>query len=179
MADIITDLDILKRLAAERADDYDVLRYLLQDDDGIDDATLDALVDEVAAPVVEAVDCTACGNCCQSLDVYLTPGDVRRLAEGVDVPADTIEARLVDRDRAAQVEEWGVFKQKPCLFLCGKRCSVYPHRPDSCRAYPVFTPDFRWTLDEIAAGAGMCPIIYNVLEAVIARVDEAQRQGEL
>lgn len=165
---VITDLDKISTLAAQKRDDLEIMRYMLQKDDDIDDTTLDALVKQIAAPVIEAIDCTQCANCCRNLHVYLTPDDAERLENMVNIPLDSI----IDHDLAAKVEEWGEFRHKPCHFLNGKVCSIYPHRPESCRMYPVFTPDFRWTLEDTIAGAGICPIIYNVLVQMLDKTED-------
>ena len=145
--------------------------YRLQYDEDIDDAALDGMIDALATPIVGAIDCTQCGNCCRVLDVYLTQDDAARLADGLLIPLEAVETRYIDREAAAAVEEWGTFRAKPCAFLRGMLCSVYAHRPESCRAYPEFTPDFRWVLPNMLDGARMCPIIYNVLDAVSAKID--------
>ncbi len=167
-----TDLNRIARLAAARHDEFEVLRYtveLLEDE--LSDAALDALVDALAAPILAAVDCTRCANCCRSLDVYLTPEDVARLADGLAIPTAEAAARYVDHEAAEAAGEWGKLRAKPCAFLRDMRCSIYPHRPESCRTYPALTPDFRWTLPDILEGAGGCPIIYHVLDALIQRLD--------
>lgn len=174
MRELITDLDTVRRLATERRDAFQVMQYMLERE-SISDEDLDALVDRVAAPIDEAIDCTQCANCCRSLNVYLRPEDVDRLADGVDIPVEEIETRYVDHGTAQQVGEWGRFKHKPCAFLDGKLCSVYPHRPDTCRRYPQFTPDFRWTLEDIIDGASICPIIYNVLEQMVEETERLSR----
>lgn len=174
---LITDLEIIKYRAAARHDEFEVMRYMLLRQDSIEDEALDALVDELVTPIIEAIDCTECANCCRVLDVYLTEGDAGRLADGVDVPLDEIVTRYIDNESARDVEEWGVFKQSPCAFLDGKLCSVYAYRPESCRMYPVFTPDFRWTLEDTIAGAGICPIIYNVLDQMVNKTEELSRKG--
>jgi hypothetical protein len=170
MDNLITDLNDIKRLAAERADEFDVMRHYLAFRDDLTDEQIDALVDEIAAPIVKAIDCTQCGNCCRSLDVYLVPDDAQRLANGLHIPLDEIETRHIEHEDAQKVDEWGKFRMSPCVFLQGKLCSVYEHRPETCRTYPVFTPDFRWTLDNTIAGATLCPIIYNVLVAAVQKL---------
>lgn len=147
------------------------MRYMLELADEYTDAQIDAIVDEIAQPIIAAIDCTQCGNCCRSLDVYLTPDDAARLARGIDVPLDTILSEYIDREAAQEVEEWGKFRARPCAFLKGKLCSVYAHRPETCRTYPALTPDFRWTLEDTIEGASLCPIIYNVLDAMVTKVD--------
>lgn len=171
---LITDLDTISQLAAERRDAFEVMRYQLEGDDQLTDEAIDAAVAEVAAPIIAAIDCTQCANCCRSLDVYLTEPDAKRLATGIDILLTTLLDSVIDREPAEAEGEWGVFRQRPCAFLNGNLCSVYDHRPESCRIYPVFTPDFRWTLEDTIAGAGLCPIIFNVLTAMLTRVDQLQ-----
>ncbi|NDJ61251.1 MAG: YkgJ family cysteine cluster protein [Chloroflexi bacterium] len=170
-ADLITDLDMIRRLAAAQHDRFEVMRYLLEDEDALTDAQIDRLVDHIAAPIIAAIDCTQCANCCRVLDVYLTPDDAARLAAGLDLPVAAVTDRYIDHAAAAQVGEWGRFRARPCALLNGTLCSVYAHRPQTCRAYPAFTPDFRWTLADLIDGAGLCPIIYNVLIALVAATD--------
>lgn len=168
MSEPITDLDEVRRLAAQHRAEFDLLRLMLERRRTLDDAKLDAFVEATAAPIIAAIDCTKCANCCRSLDVYLVEDDARRLADGLVIPLEEVKTRYVDP--AADVGEWGKFRQRPCAFLDGNLCSVYAHRPDSCRVYPAFTPDFRWTLADTIDGAALCPIIYNVLSALCDRL---------
>ncbi len=157
------DLDFIAIEAQRRANDYEAFRYYVELDERSDEE-LDKLVEDIATPIIAAVDCTKCANCCRVLDVYLTQNDAQRLAAGTALPLDKLLHNTIDRERAAQVEEWGVLTQSPCQFLKECRCSIYPHRPTSCRLYPQFTPDFRWVLEDILGGVGICPIIYHVIE---------------
>ncbi len=175
MTDLITDLEQIKHLASQRFDDFEVMRYMLEMDDDLTDADIDALVDKIAMPIIKAIDCTQCANCCRSLDVYLTQPDAQRLSSGLHIPLDEITTRYIDHESAAAEDEWGKFRARPCAFLAGNLCTIYEHRPDSCRIYPVFTPDFRWTLTDIIAGAGLCPIIFNVLAQLVPVVDQIHR----
>jgi len=172
---LITDLERIAQLATEQHDAFQVMRYMLERD-SIPDAELDALVQAIAAPIIEAIDCLDCGNCCHQLDVYLTPADAERLAIGVDVPLDAIQTRYIDP--AADVEEWGKLRAKPCAFLDDNFCTVYGHRPQSCRDYPAFIPNFRWMLPHIIDGAGLCPIIYNVLVRMIDETEAISRRPD-
>lgn len=156
---MMTDLAFIAQQARQNADDYEAFRYYVEDE-LLSDAELDELVEKIAAPIIAAIDCTQCGNCCRHLDVYLTPQDGERLAARIDIPL----AEIVDYSRAQEEGEWGVFRRKPCQFLQGNLCTVYEHRPVSCREYPAFTPDFRWLLGDILGGVGLCPIVYNTLE---------------
>lgn len=165
------NLPQIAKLAAARQDEFEVLRYTIEFiEDELPDAELDALVDEIAAPIIAAIDCLACANCCHTIDVYLVPTDADRLAAGLIMPVDVFMDRYVDRESAALAGEWGKFTISPCAFLDGNACTHYDLRPDACRAYPQFTPDFRWTLADTLAGAGRCPIIYHVLDQLSGRL---------
>jgi len=70
--------------------------------------------------------CTRCGLCCDGslfADVELSNIDE---ATGLEVMGLEIE----DPDG----DEGGLLLQ-PCRALKGKRCSIYPHRPDCCQTF--------------------------------------------
>lgn len=167
---LVTDLDQLKILATQHHDDFEVLGYMLELYEDVTDEQIDAWVVGIAQPIVDAIDCTQCANCCRSLDVYVTKADTQRLADGIHVSLDDIET-IIDHNAAQKVNEWGKFNAKPCGFLKGMLCTVYEHRPETCRTYPAFTPDFRWTIDDTIEGASICPIIYNVLVTLYEELD--------
>ena len=70
--------------------------------------------------------CTQCGLCCDGslfADVELANGDE---ASALEVMGLEIE----DAD-----EDDGGLLVQPCGALKGRRCSIYPHRPDCCRTF--------------------------------------------
>src|SRR5690606_12188838 len=113
-----------------------------------------------------------------NLDVQLGEDDLQRLADGLNVPMEKIY-HFVDIIPSDDPDIIGIFKPKPCAFLKGNLCSVYAHRPTACSDYPQFTPDFRWMLNWMIEGAQLCPIIYNVLDAMHEKVDALQRGDAL
>ena len=69
--------------------------------------------------------CTRCGLCCDGslfADVELASSDE---AAALEVMGLEIE----------EEEEEGGLLLQPCAALKGKRCSIYPHRPDCCRTF--------------------------------------------
>ena len=168
-----TDLERIASLARARDEDTQAFVYyvdMLWEHEKRADAELDALVAAIAAEVSAQIDCTACANCCRHLTVGLTPDDVPPLAQALRLLPEAVRARYVDREAGAREDEWGVMCCSPCPFLAGTRCTLYPARPQSCRDYPAFTPDFRWLMPEIVKGMGLCPIIYNVIERLKVRL---------
>ncbi|MGB1287909.1 MAG: YkgJ family cysteine cluster protein, partial [Aggregatilineales bacterium] len=96
MTKLITDLKKLPDLAEAYYDEFQVMRYMLQNDDDINDVALDTFVEEVAAPIIATIDCTDCGNCCMSLKVYLEAGDADRMAAGLNIPLSDIKTHYID-----------------------------------------------------------------------------------
>lgn len=173
---IITDPHELRILAEQKHEQFEIMRYMLQFDDELSDEALDHHINLIAASIIAAIDCKTCARCCHSLDVYLIPQDVEQIALAADVPQDEILTSYVDQsDSVKKTGEWGRFRTKPCVFLHGTLCSIYAHRPDTCRRYPQFTPDFRWVLEDLIEGAALCPIIYNVL----IRVEDDVSKGHI
>lgn len=173
MLPLETDVQRIAALAAQRRDeDLAFSHYIdiLWEREERPDAELDALVAAIAADVIPHIDCTACANCCRLIPVGLTPDDIPGLAAALGLAPPDVIARFVDRAAGAGHGEWGVLRGPPCPLLDGTLCSVYPHRPQACRDYPAFTPDFRWLRDAILDGVGICPIIFNVVERLKAQL---------
>ena len=68
--------------------------------------------------------CTRCGLCCDGslfADVELAGSDEASALEvmGLDIEDDDDDGLLL----------------QPCRALKGKRCGIYPHRPDCCRTF--------------------------------------------
>ncbi len=174
MPPIETNLERIAALAEQQRDDLAAFQYYVETmwfREQRSSAELDALVDRIAAGVIPHIDCTACANCCRALPVGLVPDDVPRLARGLDLPPDTVAGGVVNRAAGARNGEWGVMCGPPCPLLRGKLCAAYAHRPQSCRDYPALTPDFLWLMEPILAGAGQCPIIFNVVERLKRALD--------
>jgi len=104
--------------------------------------------------------CTGCGNCCRETVVLLTDADVTRIAEGTGraprefvrfFGPDAVEMGSrhplwvrFDRGRAVMALKW---QGGHCMFLeSDNRCSIYDHRPVTCREHP-----FNVTLSDTGA----------------------------
>ncbi|NOQ45768.1 MAG: YkgJ family cysteine cluster protein, partial [Desulfobulbaceae bacterium] len=82
-------------------------------------------------------------ECCRELDLALTPYDVLRLKNRLQIHSGTFLEQYV-------IMEWDEQQPFPtcyltmvddgrasCVFVQPKGCSVYEDRPGACRAYPV------------------------------------------
>jgi Fe-S-cluster containining protein len=82
-------------------------------------------------------------ECCRELDLALTPYDVLRLKNGLDMHSGAFLEKYV----IIEWEEAMVFPscyltmvddgRASCVFVDEKGCKVYENRPGACRAYPV------------------------------------------
>jgi Fe-S-cluster containining protein len=95
--------------------------------------------------------CTGCGNCCRDTIVCLTDADVRRISEGTG-KSPLAFVRFYSHDDIAMSDNdpsWvrlgkgrRVMALKKthdhCVFLenSTNRCTVYEHRPVTCRDHP-------------------------------------------
>lgn len=85
----------------------------------------------------------ACFNqCCRNLNLFLSPYDVLRLKQGLGIPAGD----FIDRYTDAVLRDGKHFpelllrmnddEEATCVFLSEAGCTVYEHRPDTCRTFP-------------------------------------------
>lgn len=80
-------------------------------------------------------DCLACGACClHGGGVLLLAQDVARLAAHLGLTEDEVRIRYTSDGERLRTKG----RDDPsCVFLEGKRCTVYEARPQVCRDYPV------------------------------------------
>jgi Fe-S-cluster containining protein len=123
--------------------------------------------------------CTECGNCCSDTIVPVCDEDVRRLMKGTGLKASEIAAfytkedfddlgeglEFINLDKGRRT--MGLLKRNDkengrdaCHFFRANRCSVYEHRPVTCRVWP-FTLRFDASgrrLSSLAINASLpCP----------------------
>ena len=80
--------------------------------------------------------------CCSNIDITLTPYDIIRLKNRLDMSSsDFLNEYTVpfefDKDSIAGVKFKPVEDGAACRFMVDEGCSVYEDRPTSCRYYPV------------------------------------------
>jgi Fe-S-cluster containining protein len=119
--------------------------------------------------------CQGSGKCCVSRGaygyVYLTLEDRRLLARTLGMPTRQFTRQYCTRaDGRFHLKDSG----PDCVFLDGKRCSVYEGRPVQCRTWPFWPENMnarKWT--SIAA---FCPGVGKGTAVPRARIEEILRQ---
>ena len=86
----------------------------------------------------------SCFNlCCHNLNLFLYPYDVIRLKQHLALSSDAFLEKHVDVVLRAGcffpevLLSMAEIPEKPCPFLSPSGCSVYPHRPEACRMFPI------------------------------------------
>lgn len=130
----------------------------------------------------------SCFNeCCADLKLALTPYDILRLKNRLNISSDQFLETYVVDDPESQgrfprvLLKMGSSPRRPCPFVTPDGCSVYEDRPGACRTYPLgrgsakggremffvvqedhcqgFQEDKVWDIDEWLADQGLTP--YN------------------
>lgn len=100
-----------------------------------------ALNDTFRFACSERVSCF--NECCRDLNQYLTPYDILRLKNRLDLPSGLFLERYTRQHTGTEsglpiiTLKADHSKELQCPFATQTGCSVYQDRPSSCRAYPL------------------------------------------
>jgi len=155
-----TDLVKIKIFSQEREDENWYFRTFLK---GYDIKNLDSVVRKLFEQVSEAIDCTACGNCCRKIRPTVREKDIKKLSKSLNITPDQFVTKYVDKDEDGD----NILNQLPCPFLKDNKCSHYESRPEDCKSYPyLHKKDFVFRLIGVVNNYSICPIVFNVYEAL-------------
>lgn len=159
-----TDLQVIARRGEEKEEENDAfLRWVRQSQ--TDD--LDALVHSINDEVSAGVDCTACGNCCKTLVINVTPDEAVELSNTLGLSLEDTKEKYIEESLQGNM----YMSMMPCHFLADNKCTIYANRFTECREFPhLHKPGFKARLLGTLGHYGRCPIIYNVIEEVKVRV---------
>lgn len=129
---------------------------------------VDAIVHRLYARVAKEIDCLSCANCCREIIPTLGEEDIARLAGALDISREeTVKRFLVPEED----EGTFTFRDKPCPFLSGNRCTVYESRPEDCRSFPHLQKEgFVYRTMQAVDNCSICPIVFNVFELLKAEL---------
>lgn len=153
-----TNLQTIADAASRKEEENDHFMRSLRHHDA---ALLDEMAHRVYEDVNDAIDCTACGNCCKTLVVNITQPEIERLAVFMNMPEEALRDKYIEESLAGNC----FINSIPCHFLSGTSCSIYTERFTECRDFPhLHKPGFRERFLGTLLHYGSCPIIYNTVE---------------
>lgn len=155
------DPQVVARLAREREDENWRFRSFLKQLAPRRSAQVNATAERLGRAAEAQMDCRTCGACCRSCRAPLEADEADRLANLLELPVAAF------RERHIEVETDGeLMMHAPCVFLNGTICSIYEHRPQSCRGYPYIGGDISTRMMGIIERAETCPIVFEMLEGL-------------
>jgi Fe-S-cluster containining protein len=85
-------------------------------------------------------------QCCQDVNIFLTPYDVLQLKKALGIHSDEfLEKHTIVLSREKQLIPLVILKMreedKRCPFVTEEGCKVYENRPWACRMFPLDTSD--------------------------------------
>lgn len=159
---LIYDLAVLQLLEETKEEENNsFLLYLIQQDE----QSMDTIVHHLNKEVSEAIDCTACGNCCRSLMINIEPGEPELLSAHLNILLPVFKETYIEESQQGRM----IVNTIPCHFLEDNKCIIYTHRFRECREFPhLHKPGFVRRLPGTLLHYIRCPIIYNVIESLKA-----------
>lgn len=158
---MLTDLVQIRRMGEKQREENERFRKHLKRHNFVE-RRFRALAQEVE----DAIDCTACANCCREATARVTERDIDKLARFLGMrPSEFV------RDYCQEDPEEGMILKRTesgCVFLEGNACTVYEARPHTCEYFPHVVRgegslvSKMWDFKDRAC---YCPIVYNTLEA--------------
>lgn len=157
---MITDLVQIKRWGEKKREENFRFRAWMKSHNYVE-----RRLKAIAQKVEEAIDCTACANCCRVATTQVNERDLARLARGLGMT----EAELTAGYTVETADEGRILKRNEngCVFLEGNLCSVYDFRPGTCQLFPHLVKgngSLASRMWQMADRAEYCPIVYNSLE---------------
>jgi uncharacterized protein len=167
----------LPGLAKKQLDEDLRFRRFLKDHPRLSSKQIDNLVFQLEAQAWKKIDCTTCANCCRHVSPGLTEEDVQRLAGHLGMSVTNFAAKYLEPVKTEPDLPW-IMRERPCPFLKENRCSVYEHRPSTCRGYPYLNkPDlvFRTfgTIDRLSE----CPAVFEVWQQLKQATEFRRRRS--
>jgi Fe-S-cluster containining protein len=114
-----------------------------------------------------------CTNCCEQQGfVYLTEGDLKRIAEYMGMTAASFERKYVYRTNHRL--RLRVPRHSQCHFLREGGCSIHEVKPAQCRAFP-FWPELVDDKREWKQTAKYCP---GIGKGALVQIETARKIAE-
>jgi len=129
---------------------------------GLDSDKVDIIVHRLHQEIVEQIDCTECGNCCNNLKPLVNDNEIERLSQIDNLPVEEFKIRFTELD---DIDDGRYLKDIPCKYLMNKKCIIYSSRPKDCKSYPhTHKKNFTSRTLGMIYSVEICPIVFNIFE---------------
>jgi uncharacterized protein len=171
---IVREIPLIERYSRHNEADDIRFRTFLKVRSNLTTEQTDAIVRDTTDEVWSQIDCTKCAHCCRTLDVVVDAADIGRLADHLKISRREFARRYVRVDD----DKTRYLSSRPCVFLGDdNRCTVYEHRPAACRDFPyLHKPHFVSRSMSMLINSSVCPIVFNVLQALKPRLGYRRRR---
>lgn len=160
MLPLTTNLLDIKNNALNKEAENDAFRLFLKAQNTLQ---IDELVHQLNATITPQINCLQCGNCCKSLMINVTPAEAEKVANTMQLNIDSFKQKYIEESQGGAM----VINQVPCSFLQNNACTIYENRFTECSAFPhLDKPNFIHRLFGTMYNYGICPIVFNVVEAL-------------
>jgi hypothetical protein len=113
-----------------------------------------------------------CTKCCEQKGfVYLTEGDIERVAKFLSMPRKRFENRFIYRTK--NTRRLRIPRSRQCIFLGHGGCFINPVKPAQCRIFPLW-PELVESRKEWRKTAAWCP---GMGKGEVVRIEFARRQA--
>ena len=157
---MITDLIQIKRIGERQREENGRFRAWMKRH-----SFVERRFKAIAQETEDAIDCTACANCCRVATTPVTDRDAERLSGHLGMrTAEVLSTYTVEAPEDGRILRRG---ENGCVFLEGNLCSVYEARPQSCELFPHLVKGSGSLLSRMwhmADRAVYCPIVFNTLD---------------
>ena len=146
----------------ERQRENEKFRSFLKNQDSLDiDMKVHALNEKISAEI----NCTDCGNCCRSFMINVTKEEMQKVATSTQTDVASFKKKYIEESSGGIM----VMNTIPCAFLSKNKCTIYENRFYECREFPhLDKPHVTNRLFGLLQYYAVCPIIFNVIEALKA-----------
>lgn len=160
MKKIETSLPKISALALERERENWEFRAFLKYE--YTSSKLDRFVHRLFKEVSAEIDCTQCNNCCREIYPIINQSDIKAASKRLQLSSKEFIEQYLALD-----DDGFIFNQTPCPFLRDGHCSIYGAHPKDCKSYPHLHKNGSMSrLIAVIENYGVCPIVFNVYEAL-------------
>ncbi len=131
----------------------------------VSEKELDEAFRELHEELFANYNCCQCGNCCRMYRTTVEPSEMERIAEALGITVEELKEKYLLHEN--DIDTFPA----PCPMLQEDgTCRIQDVKPEECCAFPYTDrPDRMSSLYSVMEYAGMCPVVYEIVERLKLR----------